>query len=157
MRSPLAVLAVLATLALAACGSDSGGESTPAASVPAPTATASASGAVTEISAADAGEQVEAGDGYLVDVREDDEWDAGHAPEAVHVPLGELSDAKLAELDEARGDKTLVFICRSGNRSAEAAAAAQAAGLEDVVSVAGGMGDWVAAGLPLEPQDGEII
>jgi rhodanese-related sulfurtransferase len=100
---------------------------------------------------------VDAGDGYLVDVREDDEWDAGHAPDAVHVPLGDLSEAKLAELDEARGDKALVFICRSGNRSAEAAAAAQAAGLENVVSVAGGMGDWVAAGLPLEPQDGEII
>jgi rhodanese-related sulfurtransferase len=154
MRLPLTVLALLAALVLAACGSDSDTASTTG---PA-TATATAEpAAVTEISAADAGAQVEAGDGYLVDVREDDEWEAGHAPQAVHVPLGQLDEAKLAELDEARGDRTLVFICRSGNRSAEAATAAQAAGLENVVSVAGGMGDWVAAGLPIEPRDGEII
>ncbi len=104
----------------------------------------------------DAAAKADAG-ALLVDVREDDEWDAGHAPDAVHVPLRDLTDAKLAELDERRGDGELIFICRSGNRSGQAAAAAQAAGLADVASVAGGMGDWVTAGLPLEPESGEII
>jgi rhodanese-related sulfurtransferase len=157
MRLPLTLLALLAAFVLAACGGDGGGATTatqqPAASAPTATATTPA---FAEISVQEA--DARAGDGaLLVDVREDDEWAAGHAPAAVHVPLGDLSDAKLAQLDEQRGDGELIFICRSGNRSGQAAAAAQAAGLADVASVAGGMGDWAAAGLPLEPADGEII
>jgi rhodanese-related sulfurtransferase len=148
MRLPLALLALLAVLVLAACGGDDGGGGTSAATATTP--------AFTEISVQDAAAKADAG-ALLVDVREDDEWEAGHAPDAVHVPLGDLTDAKLAELDEQRGDGELIFICRSGNRSGQAAAAAQAAGLDDVVSVAGGMGDWVTAGLPLEPENGEII
>jgi rhodanese-related sulfurtransferase len=149
MRLPLALLALLAALALAACGGDDGGgDGTSMATATAP--------AFTEVSVQDAAAKADEG-ALLVDVREDDEWEAGHAPDAVHVPLGDLTDAKLAELDEQRGDGELIFICRSGNRSGQAAAAAQAAGLDDVVSVAGGMGDWVTAGLPLEPENGEII
>lgn len=156
MRLPLTLLSLLAAVTLAACGGDDGATTTtqaPAASTPAATATTPA---FAEISVQEADAKVRDG-ALLVDVREDDEWQAGHAPDAVHVPLGELTAAKLAELDEQRGDGELVFICRSGNRSAQAAAAAQDAGLAKVSSVAGGMGDWVAAGLPLEPEDGEII
>ena len=54
---------------------------------------------------------------YLLDVREYEEWDAGHAPGAVHIPLGELG-ARYTELDR---DQTLYVICRSGHRSAHAA------------------------------------
>src|SRR5437868_4808646 len=50
---------------------------------------------------------------FLLDVREDDEWTAGHAPEAVHVRLGDLG----ARLGELPGDRELYVICRSGNRS----------------------------------------
>lgn len=156
MRLPLTLLGLLAALALAACGGSEQQTATappPTASTPAATATTPA---FTEISVQEADAKTRDG-ALLVDVREDEEWDAGHAPDAVHVPLGELNDAKLAELDEQRGDGALIFICRSGNRSGQAAAAAQSAGLSDVASVAGGMGDWVAAGLPLEPRDGEII
>ncbi len=157
MRIPLTLLPLLAALVLAACGGGDDGGSTatqqPAAGTPAATATTPA---FTEISVQEADARARDG-ALLVDVREDDEWDAGRAPDAIHVPLGDLTGAKLAELDERRGDDELIFICRSGNRSGQAAAAAQAAGLADVASVAGGMGDWVAAGLPLEPEDGEIV
>ena len=50
---------------------------------------------------------------FLLDVREDDEWTAGHAPEAVHVRLGDLG-TRLSELPQ---DRELYVICRSGNRS----------------------------------------
>ena len=53
-------------------------------------------------------------DAFLLDVREDDEWDAGHVPGAVHIPLGELG-ARHTELGR---DRPLFVICRSGNRSA---------------------------------------
>lgn len=157
MRLPITLLALILALVLAAgCGDDGGGTTAtqqPAASAPAATV---ATPAFTEISVQEADAKADDG-ALLVDVRESDEWEAGHAPQAVHVPLGELDKAKLADLDEQRGDGELLFICRSGNRSGQAAAAAQAAGLTDVASVAGGMGDWVAAGLPIEPADGEII
>ena len=52
---------------------------------------------------------------FLLDVREDDEW-AGHAPDAVHVRLGELG----ARVDELPRDREVYVICRTGNRSAYA-------------------------------------
>lgn len=99
---------------------------------------------ITVLHAADAAahEQV-----LLLDVREQDEWAAGHAPGAVHVPLGTLRAADL------RTDKPVVAVCRSGNRSAVAAAALAQVGL-DVVNMAGGMTAWAAAGLPVVMTDG---
>jgi rhodanese-related sulfurtransferase len=87
-------------------------------------------------------------DGLLVlDVREDDEWRAGHVDGSVHVPLMELGEryADLAELTDA--DQTLV-VCRSGNRSAYAAGFLIQQGL-DAVNLAGGLLSWHAAGRAL--------
>lgn len=78
----------------------------------------------------------------LIDVREPDEWAAGHAPGAHHVPLGTLAGAELPEADE------YLMICRSGGRSAEATAALESAGLT-ATNVAGGMNAWADAGLPV--------
>ena len=64
---------------------------------------------------------------YLLDVREDDEWAAGHAPDAVHIPVGTLSE-RAAEIPQ---DREVYVICRSGTRSAYAAQALAARGLED--------------------------
>ncbi|MGI8806884.1 MAG: rhodanese-like domain-containing protein [Acidimicrobiales bacterium] len=84
----------------------------------------------------------------LLDVREDDEWAAGHAPEAVHVPLAEVSDAA------SRFDgRQVLSVCRSGGRSAKAAEILAAAGI-DVRNVAGGMTAWAEAGLPVVRDDG---
>jgi len=55
----------------------------------------------------------------LIDVRELEEWRVGRAPEAVHVPLGELA----LRLNELPTDRKLIMVCRSGGRSGTAAAA----------------------------------
>ena len=80
----------------------------------------------------------------LLDVREDDEWAAGHAPAAKHIPLGELPE-RVAELAEFPDDTPVYVVCRSGGRSARAAAWLNASGW-DAVNVAGGMKSWHAEG-----------
>ncbi len=82
-------------------------------------------------------------DAVLLDVREDDEWVAGHVPGAVHVPMGQVPD----RLDELPGERVHV-LCRSGGRSAKVTAFLNAAG-RDAVNVDGGMQAWAAAGRPM--------
>lgn len=84
----------------------------------------------------------------LVDVRELDEWNAGHAPGAMHVPLGVVGD----ELERFAGQAVLT-VCRSGGRSAKAAEILAAGGVA-VRNVAGGMSAWADAGLPVVRADG---
>ena len=86
---------------------------------------------------------------FLLDVREDDEWTAGHAPDAVHVRLGELG----ARVDELPRDREVYVICRSGARSAYAAQALTAGGVH-AVNVADGMTGWAVAGRPMISEDG---
>jgi rhodanese-related sulfurtransferase len=83
-------------------------------------------------------------DAVLLDVREDDEWTAGHAPGAVHVPMTQLAE-RLEEVPE--GDP-LYVICRTGGRSARVTAYLNSQGW-DSVNVAGGMSVWARAGRPL--------
>ena len=80
----------------------------------------------------------------LLDVREDDEWDAGHAPGALHMPLRRLA----AEHTRLPADRRLVAVCRSGQRS-ELAAVALIDGGYDAVNLAGGMQAWAAHGHPV--------
>jgi len=87
----------------------------------------------------------------LLDVREADEWSAGHAPEALHIPLGEL-EARRAELAQPR---VVLTVCRSGARSAKAQTILIAAGL-DARNVEGGMRAWQQAGLPMESQSAAV-
>ena len=82
-------------------------------------------------------------------MREDDEWEAGHAPDAVHVAMGLVAD----RIDEIPADRTIVCVCRVGGRSGTVAAALAGAGL-DVRNVAGGMLAWEAAGLPVVTDGG---
>jgi rhodanese-related sulfurtransferase len=87
-------------------------------------------------------------DGLLVlDVREDDEWAAGHVEGSLHVPLMELG-ATYAELPELAAAEQTLVVCRVGNRSAYAAAFLLQQGL-DAVNLAGGLVAWEAAGRPL--------
>ena len=90
------------------------------------------------------------GGAYLLDVREPEEWEAGHVPGAVHIPLGELG-ARYTELEAGR---PLYVICRSGSRSAHAAHALAGAGW-DASNVADGMVGWQAAGLPMTSASGQ--
>lgn len=86
---------------------------------------------------------------WLLDVRERDEWAAGHAPAATHIPLGELG----ARVAEVPADVPVYVICRSGARSARATQALNGAGWQ-AVNVAGGMQDWAAAGKPMVADSG---
>ncbi|MBC9957927.1 rhodanese-like domain-containing protein [Yimella sp. cx-51] len=90
-----------------------------------------------------------ADDAVMVDVREQDEWDAGHAPGAVHIPLGELPE-RLGELPD--GDP-LPVICRSGNRSGRAVQWLEHQGF-DVVNVTGGMKQWAFEGKQIVSDQG---
>ncbi|HEY5272946.1 MAG TPA: rhodanese-like domain-containing protein [Acidimicrobiales bacterium] len=89
-----------------------------------------------------------AGGAYLLDVREPDEWEAGHAPEAHHIPLGDLE----ARYGEIPSDQTIVCVCRGGGRSARAAAALSTVGLT-TINLAGGMRAWESSGLPVVVAD----
>jgi rhodanese-related sulfurtransferase len=86
---------------------------------------------------------------YLLDVREDDEWVAGHAPGAVHVRLGQLG-VRFGELPR---DREIYVICRTGHRSAYAAEALAGGGL-NAINVADGMAGWAVGGRPMISEDG---
>ncbi|QQS02218.1 MAG: rhodanese-like domain-containing protein [Austwickia sp.] len=80
----------------------------------------------------------------LVDVRERDEWDLGHAPDAIHVPLSQIE----SRLDELPTYRPLVIVCRSGARSGRVVAFLNASGY-DAVNLTGGMLAWKNANRPL--------
>jgi rhodanese-related sulfurtransferase len=80
---------------------------------------------------------------FLLDVREDNEFEAGHADGAVSIPLSELA----LRLEDVPTDREIYVICRSGARSAQAAGALREAGFL-TTNVKGGSLEWRAEGLP---------
>lgn len=90
---------------------------------------------------------------FLLDVRENDEWEAGHAEGALHIPMSEFV-ARYGELTEAAPDAGKVYVlCRVGGRSAQVAQYLIQQGV-DAVNVAGGMQAWEAAGRPVSDGKG---
>lgn len=87
----------------------------------------------------------------LVDVRESYEHEAGRIEGDRHVQIPELT-AAAQEMDR---DRPVVFYCRSGSRSAMATQAFRASGYK-AFNLTGGLVAWVAAGLPIVPEDGTI-
>lgn len=83
-------------------------------------------------------------DHHLVDVREDDEWLAGHIEGSQHIPLGELGE-RLSELPTGG---SIVAVCRSGSRSGAAVRGLRQLGFE-AENLEGGVTAWTKAGLPL--------
>ena len=98
-----------------------------------------------EMSAPQAHERYQAG-AFFLDVRTQDEWNAGHIAKSTLIPLDELPN-RLAELPR---DKDIVVVCRSGARSKEGATILRQAGFTRVTCMSGGLQAWVAAGYPLE-------
>ncbi len=84
----------------------------------------------------------------IVDICDKAEYDAGHLPNAKHIPLAELE----AKLGSSVKNKTmpLILVCASGIRSAKAQAIAQKLGYDKAVSLQGGTAAWAAANFPLE-------
>ncbi|MDA0564633.1 rhodanese-like domain-containing protein [Streptomonospora sp. S1-112] len=88
-------------------------------------------------------------DGFVLDVREDDEWRAGHAPDALHIPLHQLPE-RAAEVPR---DRQVYVVCRIGGRSAQAVQALNDAGWQ-AANVAGGMQAWALAGRGMVSETG---
>jgi rhodanese-related sulfurtransferase len=88
-------------------------------------------------------------DTVLLDVREDDEWQRGHAAEARHIPMGQVP-ARLNEIDP---QAKLYVICKAGGRSQKVAQFLAGNGFEPV-NVSGGMLAWAGAGRPVVTDDG---
>jgi rhodanese-related sulfurtransferase len=112
---------------------------------------------VREVSAAEAKEMVEADpDALVLDVREPHEWDTGHIPGAVLVPLGQLD--LLADPSGPRPDpdltertaKLIVTHCATGKRSILAADLLQKLGYRNVVSMKAGFVGWAREGYPID-------
>jgi rhodanese-related sulfurtransferase len=87
---------------------------------------------------------------YLLDVREDDEWAAGHAPAAVHLPMTQIP-ARMSEIPQ---DHEVYVVCRVGGRSGQVVAYLKQQGWENVTNVDGGMMSWAAAGRPVISETG---
>jgi rhodanese-related sulfurtransferase len=104
---------------------------------------------VNEVSASEALQLLE-DDAFLLDVRQENEWQAGHAPMALLISLAELPD----HLDELPHDRLIICACRSGGRSLRAATFLQENGF-DVVNLTGGMMAWFDEELPFESDSGE--
>ncbi|MDP9394222.1 MAG: rhodanese-like domain-containing protein [Actinomycetota bacterium] len=83
-------------------------------------------------------------DAWVLDVREPEEWVAGHVEGAHHVPLYELPQ----RLDDVPADREVVVVCKVGGRSAQATAWLRAQG-RTAVNLDGGMWAWAAAGRPM--------
>lgn len=87
----------------------------------------------------------------LLDVRESNEWNAGHAPQAAHLPLGRITEAPT----KLKVGKRVVVVCRSGNRSKSATKALISMGY-DAVNLAGGMNAWASAGGQVVDRSGRV-
>ena len=104
----------------------------------------------TRISVAEAKEKLDSGAAVMVDVREPDEYVEVHAKGVRLIPVNTvINEAK--QIRDLAGEKEVLFICKSGARSALAAEFATAAGLDDhaLYNVEGGTLAWVKAGYPI--------
>jgi phage shock protein E len=101
---------------------------------------------VTEISPTEAAAKSKSGEALIIDVREKDEWDEEHIPDATHMSRGTIE----LDIEEKVPDTDALIICHcgGGGRSALAAGNLQKMGYKNVRSMAGGLKAWRAAGLP---------
>ncbi|MFD0274643.1 rhodanese-like domain-containing protein [Kitasatospora sp. NPDC127111] len=108
-----------------------------------------------QVAPVEADSMAASGEAVLLDVREQGEYAAGHAPGAVWLPLIALA----AGAEPPAAGRTVLAICRSGNRSQRAVDLLAARGVT-AVNVTGGMHAWAEAGLPVvtaEGADGQVI
>jgi len=88
-----------------------------------------------------------AGDALFLDVREQGEWDLGHVPEALHIPLGVLEDRVTDELPDR--EREVVVYCAHGRRSLAALATLRAFGYERSRHLSDGFEEWEKSGYPV--------
>ena len=102
---------------------------------------------ITEISPQDAAAKLKSGEAVIVDVREKDEWDEGHIPDAIHLSRGTIE----LDIEEKVPDPNAMIICHcgGGGRGALAAESLQKMGYKNVRNMSGGFKAWKAASLPM--------
>ncbi|MFD4027793.1 rhodanese-like domain-containing protein [Streptomyces sp. NPDC057718] len=92
-------------------------------------------------------------DGFILDVRENDEWAAGHVEGALHIPMSDFV-GRFGELTESAEDGRRVHVmCRVGGRSAQVTQYLVQQGI-DAVNIDGGMQAWDGAGRPMVTDNG---
>ncbi|RBM05528.1 rhodanese-like domain-containing protein [Streptomyces sp. PT12] len=89
----------------------------------------------------------------LLDVREPDEWAAGHVEGALHIPIGQVVE-RIGEISEHAGGQPLYVLCKVGGRSAQVTAYLTQQGM-NAVNVDGGVLAWQSSGRPLTSDNGE--
>ncbi len=137
---------LIAAIALSGCGAASSSAQAPAGDAAVAAAPAAeALNLPVEIDAAQLNQIRNRDDVYVLDVREDWEYQSGHVPGANLIPLGELS----SRLSEVPTDKTVVAVCRSGNRSGQATQILRQAGF-DAHNMVGGMNSYAGSGFGVE-------
>jgi len=104
----------------------------------------------TAVGVEEAKRKLDAGEALLVDVREPDEWQAGHIAGATHIPLGNIT-SRASVLPK---DREILVICRTGNRSGMAQERLAQAGFTNVTNVAGGITAWAEQGFPITTGEG---
>ncbi len=105
---------------------------------------AEAKAVITEVTAREVQDRLAGGEPLvLIDIREQNEWNLGHAAPAIYIGRGVLESQIEARVPR---DATVVLYCASGNRSALAARTLQEMGYAHVASLAGGFRDWAASG-----------
>jgi rhodanese-related sulfurtransferase len=92
-------------------------------------------------------------DAVLLDVREDDEWTAGHIAGALHIPMSDLPQQLQRDPGPLTPDASIVVVCKVGSRSAHVTAWLQHQGY-DAANLAGGMLAWAHARRPMQSEGG---
>jgi rhodanese-related sulfurtransferase len=105
-------------------------------------------GSVAQVGALEAVQLMNRRDAVMLDVRDAEEYAAGHVPHARNIPLAQLGD-RLRELEKLKS-RPIVIIGDLGARSAKVSGALQKIGFTDVFALRGGLRGWVEASLPVE-------
>jgi len=142
MKRMLLVMLLITAVSLAACGGTNTAVSTPTA----PDANAPLNLAPS-INVDIVAQVKDRADVFVIDVREQSEYDEAHIPGVTLIPLGTVPD----NLDKIPTDKTVIVTCHSGNRSGQAVDFLRAHGFTNVHNMEGGIAAWEAAGYPVEP------
>jgi rhodanese-related sulfurtransferase len=103
---------------------------------------------VPEVGALEAVQLLNRKDAVMIDVREPAEFSAGHAPNAKNIPLAQL-DKRIGELEKFK-KRPAVVVCQTGGRSHTATALLKKAGFVEIFVLAGGIGAWQQANMPVE-------
>ncbi len=139
-------LMMLLAVVLAACGGNQAAQTAPPAQQQAAVAESGALELPVNVDAQTVDQLRGRDDVVVVDVREDWEYAEGHVPGAVLVPLGQIPD----RMQDIPTDKTVLVVCRSGNRSNQATQYLREQGFDNVHNMTGGMNSWQQAGFDIE-------